>query len=157
LIEIIRFDNPQHAVDALIKFNRIGSHTSTSLQLYNIISSYIQKNITLHDLLIGILSICGYRDDYRMQDLIRICVVFGATKGRTFNVVFRDELTKWKVITHVNEHLMKLYAKLYDVICIYNNFKGKEFKVDPEELKLGNVIMSIYSVIRLEENGVVHG
>lgn len=145
LLEISRYSNPQQAIDALNKFNRVGSHVDSALQTFNLIVCYIQSEITLHELLIGIISLFGYRDDIRLQQVIERATTYDVTRNsRDFSPLMREEIPSWK---NDENYLFTYYSDLYDVIVKHNHFKGREFHVDPEELNLSNVINDIIKVI----------
>lgn len=130
LIEIQRYNDPQECLEQLHLFNRAGSHELTSIQLYNILVNYIDKNIHIHDLLIGLISLFGYKNDPRLQEVIQVCISHGTQHStESFPVLFLEELSTLKDSS--SNHLFKIYSDLYDVLLTYNFFKDRKFQKDP--------------------------
>jgi len=140
LLEIARYSDPQKAIDALNRFNRTGCHTDLALQTRNLLIGYIQKDLNIHDLLIGLIALFGYRDDIRLQQLIAATISLGTNKfDRDFSVTIRDTIAYWNGSS--DDSLYKFYAKLYDVVVFYDHFKDRKFhREDPEDIDLAEVI-----------------
>ena len=148
LIEICRFKDPQLAIDTLAHFNRTSSHHNMSLKLYKILLSYIDEKILINELLIGIMSIIGYREDPRLQELIGQLISQGVMGSRNsvralppFILEHLDRFTH-----HSNNHLYKLYLDLYNIIVMFGHFTDDRFKTDKPNLS--KVIDQIYNVIQ---------
>ena len=145
LIPLFRYSDPQLAINALIQLNNIGSHDMTSRKIYNIIIHYITREISIHDMIIGIMSVLWNKDDPRFQRIIQMQVDFNLNPlDRDLPIVMREFLM------NVNNHsnpLIHLYSNLYDIMIIFNLFKGLEFQKDhPEDIKLDEVINKIFNM-----------
>lgn len=146
LIQICRYNDPQLAISELNKFNKAGSHYQINLQVYSVISDYIVKNISLNDMLIGIIALFGYQNDTRLQDLIQIltsCNINTDNKIQS-QILLKEQV---KVFKTSNNHLFKYYSDLYDLVISYNYFQGKEFQKDPGELDLSKVIEKVLKIM----------
>lgn len=146
LIKICRYNDPQIAITELNKFNRVGSHNQLNLQIYNIIASYIQKDISLNDMILGIISAFGYRDDQKMHYLIQLTMIYDASGAfkdipKVFKKVLKD-MGKYS-----KNHLIGIYLNLYDLMDSYKFFQTKEFQKDPEELDLSKVIRKVIKIM----------
>jgi len=147
LIELVRYDDPGKAINALNTFNRVGSHTDYALQIYHLLVNYIQNELSIHELLIGIISLFGYRDDIRLQEVISTAMLYGVQITRLYKrdlpILLREELGNWRKSDNI---LFQYYASLYDLIVFYDNFKGREFQVDPDKLNLSEIVNEIIKI-----------
>jgi hypothetical protein len=146
LIEICKYNNPQQAIDALNLFNKVGSHNDTALQLYNILLRYIDREIGINDTIIGIISLFGYRDDIRLQELIGTVHTYGDINSNDLELILqlREDLPR------LSKHsiLFKYYHKLYDMIILYDFFKGNKYQHPKDDIiDLSDVIKIIYKIM----------
>ena len=147
LIKICRYSDPQVAINDLNKFNRVGSHQQTNLQIYSVVSQYITKDISLHDMLVGIISLFGYRDSIKLQSLLGILQTYGIPTGcRDLPTLLKNDIRGLKKI-YSNHPLFGLYSDLYDLVVSYNFFKGRDFQKDPDELDLSKVIEKVFVIM----------
>lgn len=142
LCSICSYDNIQTAVNALSYYNNIGGHGYTSKQIAAVINSYIDKSIGIHDLLIGIISIAGFKHDINFQELMNFLGQFLKVVASTTDVPlwFRKELLCMK---NSKNPLMNIYSNLYDLVIKYDFFKGHEFQTDPLTRPLSGVLSDI--------------
>ena len=133
LIEICRFAEPDVAIRALTTFNAIGDHHSYSFSIYILLSNYIRKEISIHDMLIGIICSYGYKNSTQFQQLLSILNPYIINEHGIFRdlpVLLREELHNFKNIKDITDEkfiLVNLYSNLYDIIIKYNFFKDKKY------------------------------
>lgn len=146
LIKICRYTDAQVAITELNKFNNAGSHQTLNLQVYNVLSEYIVKDISLHDMLVGIIALFGYRDDIRLQRVLQMLIPYDP--GRIFKdlpLLLQRDL---KVFINNGNHLFRLYSSLYDLVVSYKYFKAKEFHLDdPDKVDLSKVIDKVLLIM----------
>lgn len=127
LIEICRFTNAQDAIDALHLYNSIGSHTLPSIQINQVLSSYIFGEISIHDCMIGMIAACGYRNHPALQTIIQMGVTYGVKHGdRDLPMLLREEVNNMRAAAPY--HMVSVYANLYDVFIKYDFFKDNKYK-----------------------------
>ena len=146
LIEIAKYYNAQDAIEALNVFNRVGGHDQLTLQTHTIICQYIQKELSLNDMLIGIISIFGYKDDLRLQEVIMSTKMLGAHHYKeTLPVLLIEEVVNWK---YSPSPLYVAYSLLYDLVVRKEFFKSKEFRFkEIEDLNLSEVIEEVFVIM----------
>lgn len=145
LIEIARYDDPQKAINAMILCNNAGNHTATDIKIYNAIISFIDEDISLHDLLISFLCIFGYKEDPRLQDVIETVISYNDNNSRNFSDLFRYEIVNYA--NTFDNPLYGLYSDFYNVIVKYDFFKDQKYHKGLESLDLSDVINDIISVV----------
>ena len=147
LIQICRYSDPQVAIDSLNKFNRVGSHHAKNLQTHIIISEYIIGDISIHDMLIGIISLFGYRDSIRLQSLVNVLKTYDINAGcKDLPILLKKDLRQLKTI-YDNQPIFGFYSDLYDLVSYYNFFKGRDFQKDTEDLDLSKVIAQVFVIM----------
>jgi hypothetical protein len=148
LIKVCRYDDPQLAITDLNRVNNVGSHHKINFQIYSVIADYISKDISLNDMIIGIISLFGYRDDTRLQSLIQSMISYDANISQTYlPYPLRKDI---KMFKNNKNHLFKFYSDLYDLVLSYNYFLSKEFQKDPEELDLSKVIEKVVKIMTIK-------
>jgi hypothetical protein len=142
----IRYNNAQQAINDLHRFNRVGYHTDLSLQVYQLIVQYITKDLGINETILGIISLFGYKDDMRLQELMQVVMSYGVEYyQRDIPLYLRDNLGR---IKNSNNYLFRFYSDLYDLIVLYNFFLGEEFqKNNPEDIELKEVIDKVYGIV----------
>ena len=144
LIPLCIYDDPQIAINKLSEFNRIGSHYKIDLDIYNMIVNYINKDISTHDLIIGILVTFGYREDPRLQNAIQFIVGHGGNKCmKEFPPVLVDQITRMRDL--YPDSLYPFYSNLYDLIVKYDFFMDVKYKEDG--INLSKEISEISKII----------
>ena len=145
LIKICRYSDPQVAINDLNKFNRVGSHQQTNLRIYNVVGQYITKDISLHDMLVGIICLFGYRDSSKLQSLLQATTAYRVDTNRNdLPIPLKNTLLSFY---NIKNPVFGFYASLYDLVVSYNFFKGKEFQKDPDELDLSKVIEKVFVIM----------
>lgn len=145
LIKICRYSDPQAAINDLNKFNRVGSHQQTNLRIYNVVSQYITKDISIHDMLVGIISLFGYRDSNKLQSLLQTTTAYRADTNRNdLPMALKNALLSFK---NIKNPVFGFYADLYDLVTSYDFFKGRDFQKDPDDLDLSKVINKVVSIM----------
>lgn len=135
LFPICRFNDPQKAIDALNLYNRTGSHHAILIDVRTSIISFIENDIGVHDFVIGIISMFGYRDDPRLQDVMAAMRSYGAADNKAdigkYARMMAHQLSK----THKNP-CYKFYSDVYDILVSYNFFRTEKYTKDPENAEL---------------------
>ena len=144
LIPICSYDDPQVAINELTKFNKVGSHIDRDFDIYNIIASYINKDISTHEFIISIMIVFNYREDPRLQNVIQFCMGHNANRCMKEFPAFYSELLP---IMRDNQPktLFPLYSNLYDLIVKYNFFTDKKYS--NEDVNLSKEISDIYETM----------
>jgi hypothetical protein len=146
IIEIERFSNPSDALIILTQLNKIGDHNPVSTHVYMTLLSYLKKDIKLVELLLGIISIYGYKDDTRFQDLVQILMLDSYNHKNNSNDIsfkLREELHTLKR----KNIIFKFFSDLYDLIAIrYTYLRSKEYTNDPDNVDLKDIINKIKSI-----------
>lgn len=133
LTYIATFKDVQTAIDMLHLYNNTGTHSDISIKIYKIVVSYINKNISIHELLISIISELGYKNTPELQHTIQLAITFNALECKNdLPIIFREELHD--VMEWSNNCTTKLYAIFYDLVVKYNFFKDDKYHKD--ELKV---------------------
>lgn len=152
LIIIATFDNPQKAINAMVRFNNIGNHTIIHKKIYDLLYNYIDNLISLHDLIISFISLFGYKDDPRLQKLIEIITMYDVSDNKSKNkdlpMTVKDRLPF--IVKEVNNPLMNYYIDYYNIILKYNFFKDDKFNVSKSKLNLSDVIKEIIHVMYID-------
>lgn len=150
LIEICKYKDPQDAINSLNLFNNAGSHQPINLKIYSTIIPYIDNNISINDLILGIIVIFGFKNDPRFQYLIEtsrqyILEVNGKI-DKDLPPLWREELRHFK--DRYPDSLFTYYSNIYDIMVKYNFFKDERYNLDiNEHPDLSDVINDIIKVI----------
>jgi hypothetical protein len=143
LIEIERFANPEDAIIILTQLNKIGDHNPISTHVYMTLLSYLKKDIKLVELLLSIISIYGYKDDTRFQDLVQILMLDSYNRKKDSSDIsfkLREELHTLKR----QNVIYKFFSDLYDLIAIkYTYLRSAEYTNDPDNVNLKDIINKI--------------
>lgn len=149
LIEICRFDDPQQAIISLNKFNKVGSHHNVNLQIYHLLSKYITRDIKLHDILIGIISLFGYQNDMKLQEVMQLMSYYDKGYGIKSRLELNLPAFELRMLRDNPNHLFRIYIDLYDLIVKnYNCFTDKKFQ-DSQEPDLSEVIENVFRIITI--------
>jgi hypothetical protein len=152
LVEICAYDNPQSAIDALYQFNKVGSHIKTDFDIYGIIKSYIEKNISTHELIISILVVYNFREDCRLQNIIEFAVSHNAHRCmKEFPSFYADQISRMR--DNKPESLFPVYSNLYDLIVKYDFFSDRKYQ-NIDDLDLSSEIRDINKVIAFKSNEI---
>lgn len=130
LTPIGTFKDAQTALNHMNRLNRVGSHQDWALSTYAVTLVYIERSMSLHDLLIGIISLFGWRDDTRLQELIDAANFYSKSHRSMDSLAIRlvEELPGFR--KHSNP-LFGFYANLYDLIVVTNdNFIRAKKEID---------------------------
>lgn len=146
LVPISKYDNAQKAINELNRCSKVGLHTNLALQIYNIFNRFIDNDLSINETILGIISLFGFRDDIRLQEVIQITIINKANVShKDIPSYFKQELVKLRISKNP---LFKFYSDLYNLISLYNFFKGKEFqKINDEELNLSEIINKVYDIM----------
>ena len=149
LVEICTYDNPQSAIDAIAKFNKVGSHIQRDFDIYSVINNYIQKDISTHELITSILMVYNFREDPRLQNIIEFAIAHNAHKCmKEFPSFYADQITRMR--DHKPESLFPLYSNLYDLVVKYNFFSDRKYQSD--DLDLSTEISDISKIMIFKNN-----
>lgn len=135
LIEICKYKDPQDAINNLNLFNNSGSHQPMNLKIYTTIISYLNDNISINDMILGIIVIFGFKNDPRLQYLIetsrRYIMEVNGKIDKDLPPLWREELRHFK--DRYPDSLFIYYSDLYDIIVKYNFFKDDKYNLNVNE------------------------
>lgn len=121
LIELYSFDDPQVAINTLDKFVRTASHLKADISTREIVQRYMDDEIGLHDVIMGILTIYGFNAWPEFQDITTLAISYGVDhSSRTLPGFFVQQLPK---LAKSENHLYDLYNKLYE-FTLLDDFKN---------------------------------
>jgi hypothetical protein len=147
LVEIAKFKGAQNAINALNKYNNIGSHMDNATQINQILISYIQEHITLHELIIGIISSFNWKDSAQLQEVLAFAITHGILDYKNkydLPITLKDDLL---IMKNDSNPLFKIYSDLYDLIIKYKCFTNLKFKKNIEDLNLSKAIKEITNIV----------
>jgi len=148
LIPICSYEDPQVAINKLSEFNRVGSHFDKPLMIYNILINYIEKIISTHEFIIGILDIFGYKEDPRLQDVIQFIVGHNEHKWqKEFLPFLSNEISRMRDL--YPDSLYPYYSNLYDLIVKYNFFTDKKY--NETDVNLSKEIDEIIKIMNVNK------
>lgn len=129
LIKICEVSDSDKGIRLMNLFNQIGYHDKEYLMVYEMIDSFINKDIYINDFIIGLISMFGYKDDPRLQELINLGISYRANEATSeFSKEFRNELQflKDECINNNRNSLIPLYYDLHteitNQIYMYNKY-----------------------------------
>lgn len=144
VIKICMFRDLQAAANAVVLFNTVRSHEGANLRIYNIVNQYIQRNISIHDFIIGIMCAFGLDHDVNLNEAILLGTKYEIKQtDYDLPILLRDRLPNMRKMSKVP--LIKLYADIYDVVVKYDFFKGKEYQ-ENTLTSMGKVIGDFYKL-----------
>lgn len=149
LIPISRYDNPLTAFDALSLCSNAGSHQDINLALFTAIAAYIDKLTNVNDLVLGAMSLFGYKNDPRLQHLVEFVLSYGGahSKDKLPHILLDVLETDIKFAPNSVNPLFKIYLDVYKVIEKYNFFGANEYHQGVDKLDLDKPIADIISAI----------
>lgn len=122
LIKICKFDDPTSAIKTLSTFNKIGSHEAKYIEIYDLVTMYIDRNIGIHDFIISCLCAFGYREHPDLQKTIQMFISYGGdSRNYDIPMLLREKIVQIADVGHMP--VITLYSKIYNIICKYNYFK----------------------------------
>lgn len=159
LIDICRHDNPQDAINVLRMFNKVGSHHLANISIYRLLVSYIKKDISINDFIIGVLGVYGYRDHPKLQQVIQTTYSYGVMEGQIdpqdkdrgygkyqmdIPVLLRNEIGE--LARAYPESLYPYYSAIYDVIIKYDFFRHPDYQSDPDNANLSEAVTELFHI-----------
>lgn len=149
LVPISRYDNPLTAFDALSLCSNAGSHQDVNLALFTTIAAFIDKLTNINDLVLGAMSLFGYKNDPRLQHLIEFVLSYGGAHSKDeLPPILLDALeSDINYAPNSVNPLFKIYIDVYKVIEKYNFFRSKEYHQGIDKLDLDKPIADIISAI----------
>lgn len=146
LIPIRTYHSPQQAITDITFFNNVGSHTDYAIRSYRVLLSYINREISLNDALIGILVAFGFKESVEIQEVIQTGITYGCNHVDVdLPVPYRDMLPVLR--DHAKNFLVKKYSNLYDLMVKWNFFKDEKFKDAQSGIDLSEEIRDITDVM----------
>lgn len=150
LVPVCAYDNPRSAMDALARFNKVGSHHDEDLNIYNTILSYIDKNISTHEFIIGLMVIFNYNSNSKLQLLNEYAMSYHVDKNmQEFSVSYLEIIARMKKT--YPDSLFGLYSDLYDLIVKYDFFKDKKYQKNLDDLNLSIEITDVYQTMLMKK------
>ena len=146
LIPICTYDDPQTAIDALSRFNKVGSHHKRDFKVYLMIRDYIDKLISTHDLIVGIMTIVNYDNDPRLQEILAYAVAHNVNKSmKEFPAFYADQIAILR--DRCPDSLFPIYSNLYDLIVKYNFFNDRKYQSGDEDINLSEEISDVFKIL----------
>lgn len=120
IIEIERYNNEADAFHALKRYNFVSSHKEVPNNIYTLLNQFEEKNISFLDLIYGIISCFGYKNDPRFNQLINAINYYCAPLN---SGIYIDYIPN---VIHINKsELMRsenfLFNKFFKIIYILQN------------------------------------
>lgn len=113
------YNDPDTALEHLRLFNKVGSHSDLDIAMYNMIGCYFDGDITINDLIEGIIAKRGFDKSPEFQDLISTTRSFGG-----YNELFMDEIANLSTLHP--DSLFSIYKDLLDVFTV--KYSKEEYK-----------------------------
>lgn len=143
MVPISRYHDPKEAFDALSLYSNAGSHQNIELALYVTIAAFIDSLTNVNDVVIGIMSFLGYKNDPRLQHLIELALSYGAAHSKyDVSPELLDRLTSE---SSYGNPLFNIYLKIYKTLEKYNFFKDDKYHQGLDKLDLSKPIADIIS------------
>jgi hypothetical protein len=140
MIYLSKYNNPEDAVNALNKYNLIGTSDKIGLELFNQISLFVEKDIQEHDFIMSLFVTFKYADTIGFQNLIQILNISDKINN------FRDQLNdlvRWN--PPCNKELL-MYISLYDLIASVSITLNMRTLYDPISKVVTNLIKQIMNI-----------
>ena len=139
---VSEYNDPQEAIDALRTYSKYGFHSKEDFNVRDIIYRMIHKEITLHEAIMGILTVYSYSEWPDFQQVNKIILEAPMAKRGI------DEITMQK-LRHSNKILFIKYASIYDVFLVNDFFSAKEYAdADYKELDVSEAVINIHNIVR---------
>ena len=131
IVKLQEYLDEKSALETLKYLNKRGTHLFIELKTYKMALKYIMKEISVTDLLINIFALYGYKDDMRLQKLIKIKDNLINNTNRNINIEEYPE----EIRMMIQSSLMILsYIKIF-LINEYDSISiGKFLKYITEEM-----------------------
>lgn len=134
---ICRYDDPKKAIEAMHIYSASGYHSAIHLKLYEMILQYIDRQIPLHQLLIGIFVVFNFKDNPMFNSLVTtintyLCYESNLQQNPDLPINFKEELSRLKEVKICP--LMREYNELYNIIFKYNFFKGEKYDMNQHDI-----------------------
>ena len=151
MIEVCRYNDQQKAVDALNKYNKVGAHDAISNSVYEILNSYIDEEISIHNMIMGIIAAFGFKDDPRFNELNSKFMPYGMINNNPFRdiPIIAVEMIKRRA-ENDKDSLFKYYYGVYNEVFIYNFFKGEKYKNYTDMRDLSEEVQRICKVFIMD-------
>lgn len=134
LVEIQRFDNIDEAIGVLNVFNKLSSHSPTTIKIYSMILSYKDGDIGIHDLIMGIMITYNYNVSERINEVNSVATSYGVDHmAHELPKKFIEDLP---ILMKRSNILFTFYEKLYEVTVKTNNFKYVDDKIIADITKI---------------------
>ena len=153
LIPIIRFNDPQKAVDTLHKYKHIGSATQHALKTHIAITAYVKKECGLHECITSIIANLGYRDDPKLQVLNEITATFRYKTGSR-ELPSQLRISLHNLAASHPESLLPIYSQIYDVFDKYEYFDDPKYtEAADDEMDLKEPVAEILKIFNFNMDG----
>lgn len=150
IVPISKYINAQDAIDAMKLSMNAGSHEKINLSIYTLLSAFIDDKIMLHQLIVGLISLFGYKNDPRLQQLNQTAISYGvlqhiSIKNKDLPSMYIEDLPKFS--NQYNNSLFDIYNDLYNVIIKHGiTNKEKYHNVSINDLDLKDPIKDIINI-----------
>lgn len=150
LVPLSTYGNAQEAIDAMKLAMNAGSHDKLNLSIYTLLSAFIDDKVILHQLIVGLISLFGYRDDQRLQQVNQTAVSYGvfqynSTDDKCIPKMFIEDLPKFSY--QYDNSLFDMYNDLFNVMIKHELVKKNKYKnVSINDLDLSAPIKDIIDI-----------
>lgn len=150
LVPIAEFNNPQDAINALISCNHLNDHNETFFKIIKVLTQYIDGDVGMNSTLISMISILGYRDDGRLQDLNRLSIIYNDDQSA------KDISQQHRLMLHQEKDvstnaLISIYSDLYDLFVLNDFFKDYKTIDDVDTETIQKFSKDVLHVVRSQK------
>lgn len=150
LVPISKYDKAQDAIDAMKLSMNAGSHEKLNLTIYSLLAAFIDEKTTLHNLIIGLISLFGYKNDIRLQDINQVAISYGVLQyntDRDLPRVFKEDLPLFS--NQYNNSIFDIYNDLYNIIIKHDMIKKNKYhNISINDLDLSSPIKDILEIFQ---------
>lgn len=151
LVKIADYSDIDVAIKDLVRFNTVGAHGKWALQCYNITLRYLLKEISLQDLMIGIMTVFGFGKEPVLQALIDYCLSLGLDPKS-----FEPNMEVAANLPHIKHRhpVFRMYSDLYDVLVLFDFFKDPKYHEFDKKINLSDFIQKLPAIF-LHTNSMI--
>ena len=152
LIPLEAFSKPQDALNAIQSYSYIGGHSIIYLKILKVLDDYLQDFTGLNYTIISMISILGYQNDTRLQQLNQLSIIYG-DQGRKKDISDQHRAMLHNIKNQGTNPLVGLYSDIYDIFVKNKMFsKYKEIDNIPSAI-LHQFSKDVLSSLRSYKNG----
>lgn len=132
--EIERHKDPKIAMDSLKRMTFRGRPNELEDKLYNVLASFISKDINLNTCITGIIGELGFKNTSNFYELIETTMVHGCNDSHYINSLPKRFLSILQELRDKsNSILYLLYDGIYGILLSNNFFKDKKYNLNTHD------------------------